>query len=91
MKFEIINASGIDAYRIGGRRRADWWAHRWHVDFWFRSWQAEWATAMWCPRSWTKAMVLKKAKRWQRHNTDLKLHEQRYGKNLKVREQRGLI
>ena len=35
------DGSVMRAYRIGGPRRGPHWAHRWHVDFFFRSWQSE--------------------------------------------------
>ncbi|HEY7822154.1 MAG TPA: hypothetical protein VIG24_04950 [Acidimicrobiia bacterium] len=80
----------IHVYRIGGGQRYDWWAHRWHVDCWFRSWQAEWEGALWCPRSWTPGMVRRKARRWIARNTDLKKHEKKYGHNEYARQLRGL-
>jgi hypothetical protein len=80
----------FDAYRVGGGKRAKHWAHRWHVDRWFRSWQCEWEDALWCPRGWTKEGVLRKGRRWHRRNTDVKRHERRYGYNAKAREMRGM-
>lgn len=66
-------------YRIGGGRRAPHWAHRWHVDRWFRSWQCEWEVVygividecMVAPRAWTKRGAVRKAWRWYRRGTDV--------------------
>lgn len=77
---------GIDAYRIGGGTHRPHWAHRWHADRWFRSWQAEWAPdCMWAPRAWTKAGVIRKARRWRRRGADIARHERRYGPAPAVR------
>ena len=81
--------SEIYVYRVGGQRWQPHWAHRWHVDRWFRSWQAEWPGGLWCPRSWTPAMVRRKAERWIRRHTDLKKHERKYGPNPVARAMRG--
>lgn len=78
----------FSAYKIGGGpKAAPHWAHRWHVDRWFRSWQCEWTTewatvacaCMTAPRAWTKAGVTRKAKRWYRKATDVARHRARYG------------
>jgi hypothetical protein len=61
--------SEIEVYRIGGGPRPGaHWAHRWHVDRWFRSWQAEWDGCRYAPRSWTRAGVIRKAHRWMRRS-----------------------
>lgn len=62
----------IDTYRIGGGRRLPHWAHRWHVDFWFRSWQAEWDGCLHAPRAWTERGVTRKAVRWINRGTDIR-------------------
>jgi hypothetical protein len=69
----------FDAYRIGGRQRRPHWAHRWHVDRWFRSWQCEWEViygivvdeCMSCPRAWTERGALRRGRRWYRRGTDV--------------------
>lgn len=70
-------------YRIGGRRWYPHWAHRFHVDFWFRSWQCECdcGCLMWAARSWTKNLVERKARKWKRKGHDITKHERRYGRN----------
>lgn len=75
----------FDAYRVGGGPRRAHWAHRWHVDKWFRSWQCEWNEGLWCPRAWTERGVLRKGRRWYRYGTDIKRHERKYGYNAKAR------
>ena len=69
----------FDAYRIGRGPRRPHWAHRWHVDRWFRSWQGEWEVLYGivtdhcasCPRAWTRKGAIRKAKRWYRRGTDI--------------------
>ena len=65
---------GLTAYRIDGPRYQPYWAHRWHVDRWFRSWQAEWHDCMHACRAWTKAGAKRRARRWYYAGTDWKLH-----------------
>jgi hypothetical protein len=76
----MSNDSGLTAYRIGGGRRQPHWAHRWHVDRWFRSWQGESDNIVFCPRAWTEAGARRKARRWFRDGTDIKRHEQHHGR-----------
>jgi hypothetical protein len=83
-----LNESEIGVYRVGGGRRSPHWRLPWHVDLWMRSWQAEWEEGLWCPRGWTPSGVRRKAKRWMRRDTDLRLHEARYGRNDEARAKR---
>jgi hypothetical protein len=75
----------LSAYRIGGwrwrNRIPSWsWGGR-SSDRWFRRWQAEYDIDgwMWCPRAYTEAGALRKARRWWSHGTDIRRHERRYG------------
>lgn len=61
--------SEIEAYRLSSR-----WADRWG-----RLWQAEWPGCEYACRAWTKRGVFRKARRWQMHDTDLKMASSRRG------------
>jgi len=84
MDEDVMSVLRFDPYRIGGRRRAPHWAHRWHVDRWFRSWQCEWsvidgigfATCAHATRAWTRRGAVRRAKRWYRNGTDVRRHRQ---------------
>lgn len=84
--------TGIDAYRIGKRRRTGRRSlfGQFKTDMWLRSWQAEWVDCMWAPRAWTEAGVLRKAARWRDSGTDIDRHEQIYGPNPLARMNRGI-
>lgn len=70
----------MEPYRVGGGQRAPHWAHRWHVDFWFRSWQSE------CPelcrsarRAWTASGARRKMARdvWLAEHGVTSIHQAR--------------
>lgn len=81
----------FDTYKIGGGKRRPHWAHRWHVDRWFRSWQCEWhgdpdPACLRCPRAWTKAGALRKGRRWCYRYVDIRKAEREIGTTVVARE-----
>ncbi len=83
--------SGLSAYEIGGKKRLPHWAHRWHVDRYFRSWQGESDNILWCPRAWTKGGALRRTRRWFRTGADINRHERRYGSKPELWQERAAL
>lgn len=81
-----MNPHKMVSYKIGTGKRYPHWAHCWHVDKWFRSWQAECdcGCLVWSARSWTPRMVERKAWKWKVTGTDIKKHEEKYGLKPKL-------